>query len=341
MPIETTTSPLKTPPTDSRAARQFLQYFGLIESQCVDGMSAHGPDIAGQIARRYADTVPDDSAQLLALSAVARAFSTLPYENLTRIIRYSQDRLFPFRTPETVVADHIQHGTGGTCFSLTAALLHVVRWLGFDAEPLLADRNYGPNTHSALLVAIDGQPHLLDPGYLINRPVALTEIEHRGEQQLNTDFNRILLRRDRGDDRVQLLTKSSGQADASYRLTFKTTPADTGEFLDAWQTSFSSEILHKPLLTKVSAGQQWFLNTRRLQLRGRDGTVKQQLNDQQLFDEIVGRFGLSPRVVRQALQILHRQGDLPKTATCEHSGLGVLPAFAMSKGAGDQEPNDG
>jgi len=77
------------------------------------------------------------------------------------------------RLPREVLDDHRDFGTGGTCFSLTAALLHLIRALGYDAEPILADRRYGQNTHCALLLWIDGRPHLLDPGYLILDPVPL------------------------------------------------------------------------------------------------------------------------------------------------------------------------
>src|SRR5204863_234100 len=52
------------------------------------------------------------------------------------------------RTPAEVLADHHALGAGGTCFALTATMLHLVRALGFPAEPILADRRYGADTHS-------------------------------------------------------------------------------------------------------------------------------------------------------------------------------------------------
>ena len=50
------------------------------------------------------------------------------------------------------------------------------------AEPILADRRYGDDTHSALVVWHEGKPHLLDPGYLIVRPLPLPSAA--GLQQL-------------------------------------------------------------------------------------------------------------------------------------------------------------
>ena len=84
------------------------------------------------------------------LPAVLREFARLPYENLTKILAEEGESSRWRRRPAQVVGDHINLGTGGTCFSLTAALRHLVRSLGFPAEPIMADRPYGPDTHCAL-----------------------------------------------------------------------------------------------------------------------------------------------------------------------------------------------
>ena len=292
-------------------AVRFLHHFGLLSADDAQNASSSGEVAVRQIAEPLLRHTPNDDPRLLALGAVASAFSTLPYENLTRIIRYHEQRLSPFRTPEIVVSDHIADHSGGTCFSLTSTLLHIVRWLGFEAEPLLADRRYGANTHSALLVRIDGEPHLLDPGFLINRPVPLTAITAADGIELPTDFNRVVLRRE-GEHALQLLTRNNQQGE-TYRLTFKTRPADSAEFINAWKSSFETAILHKPVLTKVADGRQWFLNARRLQVRELGNSSKRQLSDEELLAEIVARFGIRRGIVQQALTILRRQGDLPGT----------------------------
>src|SRR5262245_60526200 len=152
------------PPSDPQVLHQFLKHF--------------------QIAAK-----PDSSRMLI---EIGEAYSRLPYENLSKIIRYAESGS-PFsarESPQEVVLGHIQSGTGGTCFSLTAALLYLVRSLGFQAEPILADRSYGADTHCALLVWMDGQPHLVDPGFLIFRPIAVSNCE----QRLSTAFHELILR---------------------------------------------------------------------------------------------------------------------------------------------------
>ena len=171
-----TENPLADPSEDSAALRAFCEHFRL---------------------------VPGARKEALA-EKVATAFSSLPYENLTKVLKHDREGGVVRRGPEEVIRDHLRLGSGGTCFSLTAALLQVLRGLGLRAEPILADRHYGENTHCALLVWLNEQPHLLDPGYLILRPLPLPGAKDF-EQVVPPSVNEILLRpkkkigRTRGD----------------------------------------------------------------------------------------------------------------------------------------------
>lgn len=241
------------------------------------------------------------------LRAVIAAFARLPYENLTKIVRESDEwgGLGEKREPFQVVADHIALGGGGTCFSLTATLLHLVRSLGFRAEPILADRRYGANTHCALLVWIDDVPHLVDPGYLIVDPIPLATPR---ELQLETSFNQVLLKPLDGGRRWELATSQQGRS--TYRLTFKNEPADTGEFLRAWDASFAWDMMQYPVLTRVAGAQQLYIQGCRYQRRGREAVEHTELPWEQLGQRMVEEFGIAPELVRSALQRWQRsQGE--------------------------------
>ena len=238
--------------------------------------------------------------RLHTLGALARSFSRLPYENLTKIIRSSRNGKGPAarRLPGQVLTDHRDLGTGGTCFSLTATLLHLVRSLGFEAQPILADRHYGSDTHSALLVRIRGRPHLLDPGYLVVEPIPLEESR---DVEVETPFNRLELS-PVSPGRVRLYTRQQGNR--SHRLTFKTSPADPGQFLKAWDESFSWEMMTHPLLTRVQGDRQIYLNGRRLQIRTHTDVFRKELDRAELHRQIAAAFGIAVPVVRTALAIL-------------------------------------
>lgn len=239
------------------------------------------------------------------LAELATAFTRLPYENLTKILKEatSGSAAEARRHPGEVLGDHTRMGTGGTCFSLTATLLHLVRALGWQAEPLLADRHYGPDTHSAVLVWIQGRPHLLDPGYLLVRPIPLPE---EGELRVPTAFNEVVLTAREGGTKVDLHTIQQGQR--TYRLTFKTRPADRSEFLRAWDVSFDSDLMTYPVLTQVRGGQQIYLQQNRLMVRGKERTRRTELDPEQLLEFITREFGIAPDIAAKALHVLERKG---------------------------------
>lgn len=247
------------------------------------------------------------------LIQVIRHFARLPYENLTKVIRHAQQAsgYDLLRDPETVIHDHTRWGTGGTCFSLTATLLHLIRALGYRAEPILADRRYGPNTHCALLVWIDNQPHLVDPGYLITEPIPLDPTR---EQRRKTAFHELRLRPQENPNRLDLFTtvadprnRQTGER-TTYRLTFKTQPVDAGEFLRVWQESFAWEMMNYPVLTTVQAGAQHYLQGHRLQVRRHDSVERLVMaDDSQLAEQMVREFGISADVVQQALRLFPRE----------------------------------
>ena len=247
--------------------------------------------------------------------ATTRAFARMPYENISKIIRRddaASDEAAR-RGPDEVIADHIRWGTGGTCFSLTSALCHLARIIGFEAEYLLADRSYGRNTHSALLVKIDGEQYIADPGFLITEPVsvALTaskEIESGGE--------RLALIPD--ETGVSLFTTRGGKS--VHRLTYKTSPVDAGEFYKAWDASFHWEMMRYPLLALAGASGRIYMRGSMFQISNNDSVNRIKIPENEIAAKITGEFGIHPTVVARAL-------DLLKKCNCRHRNTDGTSAF--------------
>src|SRR5262249_42190384 len=126
-----------------------------------------------------------------------------------------------------------------------ATLVHLLRSMGYQAQPMMADRRYGADTHCVLLLWLNETPHLVDPGYLIVDPIPLVGIESR---RIVTPYNELLLIPQHNSDRLELHTISGGQM--KYRLTYKTSGADAGEFLRAWDKSFELDMMSYPVLTR-------------------------------------------------------------------------------------------
>lgn len=266
------------------------------------------PKVNAPLLRDFlrASNIDPKQPPLELLTAVATAFARLPFENLTKILKKARaSRIEEARRfPSEVLGDHWALGTGGTCFALTATLLYLVRALGWQAEPILADRRYGPDTHSALLVWLDGGPHLLDPGYLILRPLP---IPTKDDLTIATPFNQLILKPREAGGKVELHTVSREQA--AYRLTYKARPVDAGEFLHAWDISFDQDMLRYPVLSRVSGGRQIYLQKNNLLIRGQDATQRAEVSAEQVSREISRTFGIDARIVAEALAHLQRKGE--------------------------------
>lgn len=264
------------------------------------------PEVNSPLLRQFLDAngIEATQASFQLLTQIAQAFARLPFENLTKIIKNAKaGRLEEARrTPAEVLADHRDYGAGGTCFALTATMLHLVRALGFEAQPILADRRYGADTHSGLLVWLDGVPHLLDPGYLIVKPLPIPEA---GDIRIATPFNELILRGKDGGAKVELHTVQDKQT--TYRLTFKPTPVDAGEFLRAWDTSFDADMMRYPVLSRVVGNQQIYLQKQHLLIRGAEKARTQEVETNRLSEEIARQFGIAPALVAKALRVLEKK----------------------------------
>ena len=152
---------------------------------------------------------------------------------------------------------------------------------------------------------MDGKPHLLDPGYLIVRPLLLPT---SGEIRIPTPFNELILTAQNGGAKVELRTVQQKQS--TYRLTFKTNPVDAGEFLRAWDTSFDAEMMRYPVLSRVVGNKQLYLQKQHIMVRAADETQRAEVPPERMIAEIAAQFHIAPEVVAKALRLLQRQGDL-------------------------------
>ena len=248
------------------------------------------------------------------LGSVVTAFAGFPYENITKIIKRAEagSATKARRYPEEVVRNHISWGSGGTCFSLTSALAHLVRRLGWRAEYILADRRYGQNTHCALLVWIDDIPHILDPGFLIINPIPVPDKE---EKEFKTAFNSLILAPEENPGRIALSTIRNDAR--TYRLTYKTSPVEESEFYKAWDESFAWDMMRYPLLTRTVASKRLYLNGSRFQISNFNSVERREILTEELVSKIAAEFHIHPSLVARAVSILKDKGELGgKTSSC-------------------------
>lgn len=260
---------------------------------------------------------------LRVLGEVSLAFSGVPWENLTKFLRKATMETAPpagalsdlavpggaapflaardgplgdlLRYADTVLEEHVESGTGGTCFSLANALGRILADMGFHVRPVMGDMRHGRNIHCALVVRHPRGPFLLDPGYLVPEPVRI--VPGRACEVRNGP---VLLRytfAEHGGTAV-LHTGSGGDATRfRYRLRLRSVSA--AEFTRHWIDSFDSTGMRSLHLNAVSHGVRLSAHNHNLRLdHGRSAeNVKLRADYPESIEEL---FGVSRSVVDRA-----------------------------------------
>lgn len=235
------------------------------------------------------------------LGNILNKFSSIPYENATKIIKSdsSPDFYEDFRFPMELVTDYLTSGTGGTCFSLVNLFKTLLDTCGFQSDLILADRHYGENTHTAVIVRCKDDIYLADPGYLIFTPLRLSE---ERSVTYNTGFSDLLIEpifNGRFFD-VYSLNKD-GTKKFRYRL--KNEKINRDIFLEAWRKSFEFEMMNYLVITKASKGKHIYIRDNYVQYRTDRDRIKKIITGKEIL-EITSGLGMSGEMIEKALKIL-------------------------------------
>jgi hypothetical protein len=236
------------------------------------------------------------------LMMVTEAFKCVPYENLTKILKADSviSASSAMRYPDEVLKDYLKFGSGGTCFSLTAAVIGVLDSMGIEAYPVLADRHYGADTHCGIMLPKpNGVFLLLDPGYLLFAPV---EIPKQHPISFETGFNTVELRPSCAGTRIELHTLVKGNR--KHRLTFKLEPVSDDAFGGAWERSFAFEMMTYPVYTRQVNGCHQYLQGNVLAIRDAHRTQRMTLTPDRQIKFIETAAGINREIVIRALEIV-------------------------------------
>ena len=241
--------------------------------------------------------IPHDPAQDRdkCLETLCRAFARIPFENLSKIVKAAEtgSAARRKRLPDDVLRDFLQYGTGGTCFSLNAAFIAVLRHAGVRAYPMLCDRRYGADTHAAVLIRKGRQLFLVDPGFLIFAPQPLAQDV---SVQWDNGFNTLeLIPGPAG--RLELYTIRNGQR--TYRLTYKLDITDEAAFVRAWEESFTFAMMAYPVVTFCRGRTHYYLQDDTLRVRSPDGLIKKILTPDEQARFVTTRAAIDADIFRQ------------------------------------------
>ncbi len=230
---------------------------------------------------------------------IGEVFGEIPWENLTKFLLRASGENRP-RLAGEVMADHVDSGAGGTCYSLTEALGSVISACGLSVRPLTGHMNHGKNIHCALLVEGEAGRFILDPGYVVPGAVELLdsgagEIETAGRKMFWTPVS----------GGWELHTVENGRKQKRYKLESRV--LSRSEFMQYWAESFNSAGLYSLHLNMVGAlGGRVSAHNGNLRIVGGTGKKNFKLKDD-YSGKIGEAFGIAPEIAEAAWAELQRQ----------------------------------
>ena len=230
------------------------------------------------------------------LQEIIEQFATIPYENISKIIKLNThwDEQEKIRLPEEIIHEHISRNLGGTCFSLTFFLQTILTVSGFQCYPVMADMRSGRNIHCCVVVILNSTRYLVDPGYLLHRPMA---IDPQNPRFFRTEFSGVELRYDPETGYYNLFTFDEKEIQWRYR--FQDRPVSPEEFLKYWEASFWQPTLHGILLTKVK--KEGLIYIHKTFMRETTFHARRNFNIKKNYHAAIQEaFGIDPQMVEQA-----------------------------------------
>jgi arylamine N-acetyltransferase len=257
------------------------------------------PFALGRLIERY--DLPLPSAELepsvALLRKVARVFGEIPVENATDLCTGRSGRC-----TETLIVDHLLHGSGGTPFLLASALAEVLELYRFDVTRHLgsAEGDEGePSSfnHAALIVEIGDRMFFCDPGMPIKKPIAVPEDEHM-HLYTGARESELLIERSRAGHLAFMLRTASG---FSRTHSIDLLPVSRAEMESAharWRHGLGSR--RRLRVDRLIDGRRWMLRDDRLSCRSTDG---EETACHATWDGIGRRFGVQTSILKRAFAL--------------------------------------
>jgi arylamine N-acetyltransferase len=257
------------------------------------------------------------------LRQVIVGFAGVPYENASELVVLHARGREP-RLPAQMIEDHLEMGTGATCYALTAALAELPRLYGFepclhlgragDARP---DRKFVPN-HVALSVTLAEGTYLCDPGMVLHEPLSIggsgEVVAHHGAREVT-----ILTQLHDPCIVSELVESATGFRQIGF---VDLSPITEDTFMASWRASFDPLLPAEFLFMNQFDGESlWTLSDRFLTRRDRRGHTRTVVD----LVQIAGRWGLPQDLVRRAWHHTpHSRGSARVRATLRRSLSSIL-----------------
>jgi arylamine N-acetyltransferase len=173
----------------------------------------------------------------------------VPFENATKLLKVARAGSTggAMRGPVEFWEEHLRLGSGGTCFSSTAAYQFLLRYMGYSSRLLFCQLPASePEAHTALLVTLEEKSLLVDVGYALPAPVLLS---NEGPERRTTAYYDIEVRPGVDDEYLLFSEDNRGQR---FRYRFTLGEVTEENYRRAWKRTFRAKA---PYMKRLALGR--------------------------------------------------------------------------------------
>jgi hypothetical protein len=190
------------------------------------------------------EIVPFHRSALERMQQIVRAFGPVLYENLSKIRRRAA---FPglesdcLETPAILLHDHLETGTGGTCYSMAYSLAGLLECAGIECYLTLNDIRGLTANHAAVVAIVEGVTWLCDPGVQFRVPAVFSP-DRATTADNGYCMVHILPTEVAGDFNVRLAMPGGWAETPSF--VFHSKPIEESTFRKVWLQSFNGPMMN-------------------------------------------------------------------------------------------------
>ena len=240
------------------------------------------------------------------LTEIYTAYFHIPYENLTKIIKFNtvSDERKRLRMPDELIQDHLRMRLGGTCYSLAFTLHQLLSHLGFETYLVTADTYGKVDNHAAVVVIAEGTKFLVDSGFTIPNVIEIAEDRttygHNPLGRFQLEY--------KGYGRLFQLSTRNRRME-KFRFMLKDVPIAEENYIEMWIQSFYSASLDTINIVNVIKDRLIRCRNEILTEYTANGKLQKSIahNYAQLIEEI---FGFPTYITHEAYTLLKEKAEL-------------------------------
>lgn len=229
------------------------------------------------------------------LNNILLEIKTIPYENITKIFRLVLSSENRPRNFSLLLKENKELFRGGTCFSLSNTIMQLLRNNNISANAIIGEMERETFPHFFVIININDEKYIVDPGFMIYEPVKLTKKE---VIKFSTSITKYLLKYNNEKHYELYSIKNSKK---KFRYKFSESCITDEKFKEYWIRSF--DYLNKIVASRIINNKHIFISGEYVQIRQKN-TIEKYKNRKIAHKYLMKYFNFTRKEILNAENIL-------------------------------------